>query len=184
MDGSDDDVKRAVNKLGKKVDDTDVPTPVTLSSGVKLISKPSKLHVPPWQMVSALLGGEALRAATWWTRPAIYSTTKSTKISCWNADLDKPGAVEIATTGAWDGTAFSLEGGPSRNHNHAKIGVSKSGQYAIFGDLNQQGAIADTCGSSQNGRGGLFFVVEDTTLATDIRDRLIKGKSAGTSAPN
>ncbi len=39
-------------------------TMARLSSGVVLISKPSDLNVPPWQMVSALLSGEPLRVAS------------------------------------------------------------------------------------------------------------------------
>lgn len=53
---------------------SDTATNVLLSTGVRLLSKPSALHVPPWQLVSALLGGVDLRAATWWAKPAILST--------------------------------------------------------------------------------------------------------------
>jgi hypothetical protein len=64
--------------------------------------------------------------------------------------------------------------------NHAKVGVSTgSHNYAIFGDLNQQGALSGKCNSSQNGRGGLFYVIEDATLAKSVRD-LLKGDSAAT----
>jgi len=51
-------------------------------------------------------------------------------------------------------------GGAGPNFNHAKIGVSISGNhnYAIFGDMNQQGSLSTNCKSSQNGRGGLFYV--------------------------
>src|SRR5687768_7306797 len=65
-----------------------------LSSGVQLISKPSKLHVPPWQLVSAALGGVSLRAATWWAAPKIPTTTASTPIACWDSALGRPGSVE------------------------------------------------------------------------------------------
>jgi hypothetical protein len=51
--------------------------------------------------------------------------------------------------------------------------------YAIFGDMNQQGAISGNCKSSQNGRGGLFFVVDDPDLAKSLSD-LISGDSAPT----
>src|SRR5205823_5709756 len=73
------DVRAQVNKLGTK-SESDKVMKETLSTGVTLISKPSALHVPPWQMVSALLGAVPLRAATWWTSPAIPSTTKSSKM--------------------------------------------------------------------------------------------------------
>jgi len=153
-----------------------------LSSGVHLISKPSGLHVPPWQMVSAVLGGVPLRAASWWTSPGeIYSTTASSKMACWSTTLAQPGAVEIATSGTWAGKGFGLTGGDAPNCNHAKIGVPTSGpnQYAIFGDMNQQGdaVTAGGCGSSQNGRGGLFYVVDDAGLFSSVKE-LITGNTA------
>jgi hypothetical protein len=150
----------------------------TLSSGVQLISKPSKLAAPPWQLVSASLGGEPLRVASWWTRPEIPTTTASTPVACWDASLGKPGAVEIATSGTWSGASIGLEGMAEPNGNHAKIGVSTgSHSYAIFGDLNQQGALSGTCTSSQNGRGGLFYVVDNASLAASVKT-LLKGESA------
>jgi hypothetical protein len=97
--------------------------------------------------------------------------------------LGTAGPVEIATTGRWNGTSFGLRGGiPSGDANHAKIGVSTSGNhhYAIFGDMNQEGALSgneSVCGGSQNGRGGLFFVIDNATLATSVSD-LIHGETA------
>lgn len=152
-------------------------TTTMLSSGVELISKPSKLEVPPWQMVSALLGGEPLRVASWWTRPEIPSTTASTTVGCWDSSLGKPGAVQIATSGTWNSTSIGLEGLAEPNGNHAKIGVSTGTHtYAIFGDMNQQGSLSGTCDSSQNGRGGLFYVVNDAALASSVSS-LLKGDS-------
>ncbi|HEY7230177.1 MAG TPA: deoxyribonuclease II family protein [Pseudolabrys sp.] len=178
------DIQRLVKKLGTK-SDNDAVLRDHLSNGFDLISKPSKLHVPPWQMVSALLGGVDIRAATWWANPKIGTTSSSTRITCWDSDLGKPGAVEIATSGQWGDTLFGLTGGPGPNNNHAKIGVSTSDDqhhYAIFGDMNQQGTISGSnCGSSQNGRGGLFYVIDDETLAHSITD-LLKGHSAPTGA--
>ena len=151
---------------------------VKLSSGIVLISKPSKLHVPPWQMVSAMLDGEPLRVASWWTRPEIPGTTAETPVGCWDPSLGKPGAVQIALSGTWEGTALGLEGKADPDGNHAKIGVSTGTHtYAIFGDMNQQGSLSGPkCDSSQNGRGGLFYVVEDATLAGSMAS-LIKGES-------
>jgi hypothetical protein len=150
----------------------------TLSTGVQLISKPSKLTVPPWQMVSAVLDGEPLRVASWWTRPEIPTTTARTAVACWDTSLGKPGPVEIATSGTWSGMSIGLEGMPEPDGNHAKIGVSTgTHRYAIFGDLNQQGALSGKCNSSQNGRGGLFYIVENASLAAGVRD-LIKGETA------
>jgi hypothetical protein len=172
------DIQALVKGLGN-TSPSKTATKDTLSSGVVLISKPSKLLVPPWQMVSALLGGEPLRAATWWARPEIPTTTATTAIGCWDPSIAKPGAVEIATTGTWAGNEIGLEGLPEADGNHAKIGVSTgSHSYAIFGDMNQQGSLSGpNCKSSQNGRGGLFYVIEDSQLFGSVRN-LIKGSTA------
>jgi hypothetical protein len=165
------DVQALVKTLGKQSTSTSF-TKDTLSSGVTLISKPSRLHVPPWQLVSAVLGGASLRTATWWASPKIPTTTSSTHIGCWDMALAKPGAVEIATSGSFAHKTFGLTGGAGSNFNHAKIGVSTSGShdYSIFGDMNQQGSLSGpNCGSSQNGRGGLFFVVEDHDLWSSLK---------------
>ncbi len=178
------DIQQLVSVLGKKSKSTRV-TKDALSTGVQLISKPSSLHVPPWQMVSALLDGAPLRTATWWAKPWIYSTTESFDVTCWDASLGKPGAVAIALSGRWNGKVFGLKGGPGPDFNHAKIGVSTDPQrtYAIFGDMNQQGARdGEKCSSSQNGRGGLFYVVSDKTLVKSIAD-LIEGDTAPVDAP-
>jgi hypothetical protein len=162
------DVQTIVKMLGQKSQSQSVLT-TKLSTGVTLISKPSALHVPPWQMVSATLGGVPIRAATWWATPKI-PTTAAGPPPCWSAALGKPEAVQIATTGHWNGKPIGLQGGPGPDNNHAKIGVSldPARPYVIFGDLNQQGALADKCASSQNGRGGLFYVIQDADLATGV----------------
>jgi hypothetical protein len=172
------DIQALVEGLGH-ISKSQAATSHKLSSGVILISKPSDLNVPPWQMVSAMLGGEPLRAATWWEDPKIPTTTEDTAVECWDESLGKPGAVEIATTGTWKGAAIGLEGLADTKGNHAKIGVSTgSHPYAIFGDMNQQGSLSGPkCDSSQNGRGGLFFVVEDAKLFGSVRD-LITGETA------
>lgn len=178
------DIQQLVTGLGTKSSSSTL-TKDTLSTGVQLISKPSALHVPPWQMVSAVLGGASLRAATWWATPYIYSTTASTKLKCWDSSLSNPGPVAIATTGRWNGEEFGLTGGLGTNFNHAKIGVTTSGDahYSIFGDMNQQGsASGPNCGSSQNGRGGTFYVLDDAKLFAGVTD-LIAGGTAPTKAP-
>jgi Deoxyribonuclease II len=157
-------------------------TKTVLSSGVTFIVKPSLLHVPPWQMVSAQLGGLPIRAATWWTDPAIPSTTAATPVGCWDAALGAPGAVQIATTGTWQGKSIGLEGGEGTTFNHAKIGVSMDSTrpLCIFGDMNQQGTLSGadgTCGSSQNGRGGTFYVLENEALWNSLT-ALLNGESA------
>ena len=175
--GGPEAIQKAVNQLGSE-SKSKIFTQAQLSSGVTLISKASGLHVPPWQMVSSLLGGEPLRAATWWATPEIYSTTASTIVPCWDASLKtKPGAVDIAISGTWQGKTIGLKGGVNPSGNHAKIGVSTGAHaYAIFGDMNQQGSLS-TCTSSQDARGGLFFVVENVELH-DAISALIKGTSA------
>ena len=181
QNGGPADVQALVTQLGKKSASKTV-TSDTLSSGVQLISKPSRLHVPPWQLVSEELGGVSLRTATWWAAPKIPTTTASTPVGCWDSALDQPGAVDIATTGSFAGTPFGLTGGPGTNFNHAKIGISTSGThaYSIFGDLNQQGSLSGpNCGSSQNGRGGLFYVIDDSGLFDSVKD-LINGDTAPT----
>ena len=77
------------------------------------------------------------------------------------------------------------------DYNHAKLGVSTSGRrkYAIFGDMNQQGALRpgyaygkQKCSSSQNGRGGLFYVMQDPQLHASLSS-LLDGESAPTRQP-
>lgn len=169
--GGPSDIADAVRRLGRKSSSQAI-VDVDLSSQIRLISKPSALHVPPWQMVSARLGGATLLTATWWAPPRIPSTTANANITCWSPDLQAPGSVQIATRGTWEHSEFGLKGGPTADNNHAKIGVSvdESDGLAIFGDLNQQGTLSGSnCGSSQNGRGGLFFVLANATLASDLR---------------
>jgi hypothetical protein len=168
----------ALVKLLGKVSTSKTATMDKLSSGVVLISKPSNLNVPPWQLVSAKLDSEPLRAATWWTKPEIPTTTVATAVGCWDPLLGTPGAVEIATTGRWAGKTIGLEGMPEPDGNHAKIGVSTGGtkMYAIFGDLNQQGSLSPpNCKSSQNGRGGIFYVVENSELSISVGNLIAGG---------
>jgi len=177
--GGPQDIQVLVRQLGTKSSSTTVTDDI-LSSGVELISKPSKLNVPPWQLVSATLGGISLRTATWWSNPEIPSTTTSTTIACWDDALTAPGAVEVATSGHWNDTVFGLTGGPGKDFNHAKIGVATTGSkpLVIFGDMNQQGTLSGpSCASSQNGRGGLFFVVENSQLAASVKE-LLTGNTA------
>jgi hypothetical protein len=178
------DVQKLVQSLGVQ-SNSQAYTKAELSSGVELISKPSHLDVPPWQLVSAVLGGLSVRAATWWARPKIYTTTSTTKISCWDDSLGKPGAVEIATTGDWAGKEFGLAGGAGPNFNHAKVGVAiaDDGRQSVFGDMNQQGAVSGRkCVSSQNGRGGLFYVIDNKELHDSLKS-LLSGGTAPTKAP-
>jgi hypothetical protein len=165
--GGPDDIQKLVSELGQLSDDASVLNS-TLSSGVQVIAKPPKLHVPPWQMVSALLDGVPLTVATWLTGPHQIDDTKSGRPECWDQTLNIPGAVTNADTGTWMKNVFGLTGGASPDRNHAKIGVSTPAKYAIFGDLNQEGTLSEPCNVSQNTRGGLFFVVENETLSASL----------------
>jgi hypothetical protein len=180
------DVQALVKELGKRPAklkiDSKTPKDALfskeeLSSHVVLIAKTSNLTAPPWQMVSAILDGPAELAATWWTTPRIYSTSKSSNVNCLGPLLEnKEGPVNIALTGTWNEKEIKLAA-PS---NHAKIGVSTSGghHYVIFGDLNQQGALSrPDCGKSQNGRGGLFFVLDNKALADSVTSLIDRDKA-------
>jgi hypothetical protein len=191
QNGGPADVQELVSSLGKGSTSSDALVS-TLSSGIKLFSKPSSLHVPVWQMVSAKLGGVNLLVASWWADPAIYSTAAGQILCCWSPALGKPGAVEIAINGQWDGTDLGFLGGPEPDRNHAKVAVSvpkpekvtkklTGPKLCIFGDMNQQGAYnpepPSGCNISQNARGGLFYGVENPSLWSSIT-KLLKGWTA------
>jgi hypothetical protein len=165
--GGPDDIRRVVAGLGVKSRSQQM-TRTVLSTGVTLLSKPSAINASPWHLVSSVLGGVDLRVATWWNKNDIPDTKAGKVPACWptQGNWRAPGAVRNAQLGNWDGTPLGLLGIGSQMGNHAKIGVSTSGSkpYAIFGDLNQEGALAGACAAKQNGRGGLFFVVEDKKL--------------------
>ena len=170
------------NKLGVQSNNTTV-TKQVLSSGVTFISKPSALHVPVWQMVSAQLGGVPLRAATWWAAPEINSTTATSQIGCWSPALGAAGAVQIAISGSWQGKTIGLQGEDTGAGNHAKVGVLTDPQktLCIFGDMNQQGTLnalgQEGCASSQNGRGGTFYVLNNAPLFASLT-ALLQGAAA------
>lgn len=191
QNGGPADVQELVKGLGKESQSKDC-TMATLSSGVKIISKPSLMAAAPWQIVSSKLDGLPLRVACWWAEPFIYSTTKDTPISCWPAGLSKPGPVAVATSGTWDGKSIGLMGGDGPQYNHAKIGISTdtSQPICIFGDMNQQGALGpdyaykgQKCDSSQNGRGGTFYVLENKDLFASLT-ALLKGETAPETGSN
>jgi hypothetical protein len=132
-------------------------------------------------MVSAAMGKVPLIVATWLTGPNKILDTKAARPQCWDATLGDPGPVTNAETGQWKGTTFGLAGGVSPDRNHAKIGVSTTGNFAIFGDLNQEGALSDPCDIPQNTRGGLFFVVQDDALSAGLRKLMDDSGSRGTA---
>ncbi|ADV82736.1 deoxyribonuclease II [Terriglobus saanensis] len=194
--GGPQEAKDAAAKLGSP-NTTSTFTQATLSSGVQVIAKAGGLAAPPWQFVSAVLGKVPLRVATFWQGALIYSTPGRTKPDCWPTALQSlsPGTVQIVKTGIWDGTTIGLTGtsqkdasGNSLGANHAKIGVStgSGSPLTIFADMNQDGAISPvgklTCSSSQNARGGLFFVVENEDLHKSVT-ALLTGKYAPSKAP-
>lgn len=160
--------------LGRLSEDTTLLN-ITLSTGVRFISKPPNLHVPPWQMLSAVLGGTPLLVATWLTGPQQIQDTEAGRPECWDASLGDAGPVTNAEIGTWSGKSFGLTGGVSADRNHAKVGVSKPAKYAIFGDLNQAGSLVEPCDVPQNTRGGIFFVVEDETLSAELGSMMERG---------
>lgn len=165
--GGPDDIQKLVAELGKLSDD-DALLSAKLSTGVQIIAKPPRLHVPPWQMVSATLGGTPLTVATWLIGNGKIDDYDGGRPKCWNASLGASGAVTNSDTGTWLKRIFGLTGGPSPDRNHAKIGVSTPARYAVFGDLNQEGALTEPCDVSQNTRGGMFFVVENKALSSSL----------------
>lgn len=175
--GGPSDVQTAVSALGKQ-SSSETLVEGTLSTGLLFVAKPSDLNVPPFQMMSALLGGVPLRAATFWGSPMIPTTTDDSVPECWSEALGTPGPVQIATSGQWRSTKFALTSGG----NHAKLGVSldASKPYTIFGDENQQGMLSGKCSSSQNGRGGTFYVLNNAEMNQGV-GALIAG-TTGASA--
>jgi Deoxyribonuclease II len=152
---------------------------LTAVAGIQLLSKPAKLHASPWHLISSTLGSVDLRVATWWNHNDIPDTAADVTPDCWPTDGNwkAPGAVVNAQTGHWNTVAFGLLGTGSASGNHAKIGVSTSGThpYTIFADMNQEGALSGSCGAKQNGRGGIFFVVENKSLHDDVANLLSNG---------
>lgn len=182
------EVMAAVGLLGKANRSANFTTD-SLSSGVRIIAKGGGLLVAPWQMVSSILDSASLRVASFWQGTTIGSTTQTKKPSCWSDSLGTPGPVEIAETGSWEGVTIGLlgtaqtdSGGNSLGANHAKIGVStaEGSQMVIFGDMNQDGTLApkgsSACSSSQNARGGLFFVLDNSDLHDSVA-KLLAGQS-------
>jgi hypothetical protein len=192
--GGPQDLVDAASKLGSP-NTASTFTQAALSSGVKVIAKAGGLSAPPWQFVSAVLGAVPLRVANFWQGDLIYSTAGDAQPACWPPALKSltPAAVQVALTGTWDGATIGLTGEPqdvsgkSLGANHAKVAVSTSGSpLTIFADMNQDGAVSPagqlTCTSSQNSRGGLFFVVQNAELHDSVA-ALLSGQTAPSSAP-
>jgi hypothetical protein len=143
-----------------------------------LIAKPHSLAIPPWQLVSSIVQ-QPLRVATWWASPKILSAKAGTP-GCWDKSLADPQEVQTALSGQWDGKVMGMQGTSSPDGNHAKIGHSIGNSLSIFGDMNQEGSYqpADApCDAHQNGRGGLFFVLDDAVLH-DSMQKLLTGDTA------
>lgn len=176
--GGPPELQKLVSDLGKK-STADELLWNKLSNNIHLISKPSAMGASPWHLVSSTLGSVDLLVASWWNKTDIPDTVAHQKIDCWpeQADWKAPGAVVNARTGHWESTSFSLLGIGSPSGNHAKIAVSTSGShpYAIFGDMNQEGALSGNCSASQNGRGGMFFVIENQALHDGVLSLISNG---------
>ncbi|HKF46454.1 MAG TPA: deoxyribonuclease II family protein [Terracidiphilus sp.] len=179
--GGPKDVTDAVAALGK-TNPKETFTDEKLSSGIRLISKSGSLYVPPWQMISAVLGGIPLRVASFRSPNPIDTTIQRKTPPCWSKSLSAPGPVQAASSGSWDGESIGFTTGT----NHAKIGVSTSSdsRITIFSDMNDAGTLApdetnNSCAVSQNGRGGMFFVLENKVLRDSVAG-LLSGDSAET----
>ncbi len=114
--GGPQEVRDAAAKLGSP-NKTSTYTQATLSSGVQIIAKAGGLSAPPWQFVSAVLGKVPLRVATFWMGAKIYSRPGRTKPDCWPTAIKSlsPGAVQVVTTGIWEGTTIRLSGTSQRD---------------------------------------------------------------------
>jgi hypothetical protein len=171
--GGPDSIQKLVSQLGSKSPSTRV-TLDQLSTKVLLISKPAKVHAPPWLLVSSVLDSVDLLVASWWNHSDIPDTSAGQQIDCWpnGKGWSAAGAVVNAQSGHWQNTSFSLLGVGTPSGNHAKIGITTSGDhpYAIFGDMNQEGALSGNCAVKQNGRGGMFFVAEDQDLHDEVQN--------------
>jgi Deoxyribonuclease II len=183
--GGPDSIQKLVAQLGSKSKSKRV-TFDRLSTNVLLISKPAQVHAPPWLLVSSVLGSVDLLVASWWNHSDIPDTSAGQQIDCWpdSAGWTAAGAVVNAQTGHWQNTSFSLLGVGNPSGNHAKVGVTTSGDhpYAIFGDMNQEGALSGSCGVKQNGRGGMFFVVEDQDLHDEVQSLISDEPEAATGS--
>lgn len=179
--GGPKEVTDAVAVLGS-ADSAKTFTDETLSSGVRIISKSGRLNVSPWQMTSAILGGIHLRVASFQSPSPIGTTTQTKKPPCWSDELGNPGPIEAAISGSWDGDSIGF----TTATNHAKIGVSTSGDSSItiFSDMNEAGTLApdgknNSCAVSQNGRGGMFFVLDNK----DLHDSVVGLLAGGSAKP-
>ena len=162
---------------------------------IKVVFKPSKLRVPPWQYMSTMLNSVDIYSATWWQPPAIPSTPRNIKPDCpdWQSFFgDKlPGEVSIVKTGKWENIKFSLTASEISNKNHAKFGVGKIDDICIFSDINQQGAVRcgsgiytckntappespTCCATGQNYRGGAWIILPNKILANSLRELFIE----------
>jgi hypothetical protein len=191
--GGPDDVQKAARLVGVARSLTKTPTLVKLSSGVRLIAKPSAVYAPPWQLVSSMLDNEPLRVASWWGDSPIPDTTAGQVFGCWPKDRAAPGAVSIVHAGYWDKVTFNLEEGPfgkpqANDGNHAKIGISgpTGHKLVVFGDMNQAGFLEPTgaqgCAHSQVSRGGLFFVLQSDKLWASL-DQMFQHGPKGSIDP-
>ena len=98
---------KALADLGVKSKSTRYDRPAIERSA--LISRPSKLNVPPWRWSRRPLGGVPLRTATWWATADLVDHGID-QADFLEHELGQPGAVEVATTGPWNGKEFGLTG--------------------------------------------------------------------------
>ncbi len=68
---------------------------------------------------------------------------------------------------------------------HRRIGVSTSGirPYAIFGDMNQEGAFSGAGAAEQNGRGRVFFIIENKTPHDNVQSLISNAPPSSSRRP-
>lgn len=172
------DIASIARNLGR-LDDSETVFSDTLSvAGVKVIAKPHSVNVPPWSLVSSVLS-LPLRVASWFTSPKLISAKAGTP-GCWASSLSEPQEVQTVLSGQWDNKTMGMLGESSLDGNHAKVAHSLSGTTSVFGDMNQEGSYQPSdrkCDSSQNGRGGMFFVLDDSVMHDGLKS-LLTGDTA------
>ena len=163
-------------------------------STLRLFSHSAAYENPPWLLVANDLGVD-LGVASWWDFNYGQATlcsgddySNATENYCLiNNELGlalntQGGAAQsvenaIAASFMVGGAdrAWALWGEFSGIASHAKFGVAgdQTSHWVVSGDQNSQGFdCSSACNGSQQGRGGLFFAVQDEALHESLYDLL------------
>ncbi len=127
--------------------------------------KGSEDHFIPWSYVTAKLNA-GLRVLSWYSHP--YTPPLCQGDTSGAASCAYPGFNTIQIVNGLqlpDGSySWCGHGAASNSGNHAKIGIGINSNWVVFGDMNMQGTINSYCDSSQMGRGGGFYAIQNQTL--------------------